>query len=175
MAKHIETGPINLTLADGGKKFVALSMYGKGKAFGAAAVLLNRQGELDAKEYVVLHLLSQSIECVLKGLLLLKDYDKYSARLQRPLGHNLVAIATAASKAFPPDPVKKSPGIKAIRKLLADEILALSNFYSKHRLRYGMVSDMFIDPRTIPHARVVRRLVAVERLAERELRRARIT
>ena len=149
MAKHIETGPINLTLADGGKKFVALSMYGKGKAFAAAAVFLNRQGELDAKEYVVLHLLSQSIECVLKGLLLLKDYDKYSPRLKSPLGHNLVAIAKTASKAFPPDPVKKSPGIKAIRKPLADEILALSNFYSKNRLRYGIVSDMFIDPRTI--------------------------
>jgi hypothetical protein len=150
----------------GGKKFVALSMYAKGKAFGAAAVLLNRKGESDAKEYVVLHLLSQSIECVLKGLLLLKDYDTYSGRLQRPLGHNLLAIATAASKTFRCHP---------IRSQLADEIRGLTNFYSKHRLRYGMVSDMFIDPRTIPHARLFHRLVAVMRLAERELRQAKIT
>jgi hypothetical protein len=161
----ITTG-VNLALADSGKKFVALSMYGKGKAFGAAAVLLNRQGDSDAKEYVVLHFLSHSIECVLKGLLLLKDCETYSGRLQKPLGHNLFKIATAASIAFGRDPV---------RGPLADEIRALSNFYSKHRLRYGMVSDMFIDPRTIPHARVFRRLVAVTRLAERELRRAHIT
>ena len=103
---------------------------------------------------------------MLKGLLILKDYDTYSGRLQRPLGHNLVAIATAASKAFRCHP---------IRSPLADEMRALTNFYSKHRLRYGMVSDMFIDPRTIPHARLFRRLVAVMRLAERELRQAKIT
>jgi len=115
VANLVITTGIELTLADGGKTRVALSMYRKGQAFGAAAVLLNRHGESDEKEYVVLHLLCQSIEGVLKGLLLLKDYDKYSGRLKKPFGHNIFKIATESSKAFAKSKCKGA-GINPMRK-----------------------------------------------------------
>jgi hypothetical protein len=62
-----------------------------------------------------------------------------------------------------------------MRAALADELCTLSEFYYTHGLRYGTVSDMFIDPHTIPREKVFRRFAATIRLAERELRRTQIT
>ncbi len=62
-----------------GKRMVAELMYAKGKSFiGAVLLLRQRQGY----EYVVLHLFCQGIEITLKGLLLIKDYDKYKGKLK---------------------------------------------------------------------------------------------
>jgi hypothetical protein len=117
-------------------------MYRKGRAFVGAAILLNKHAKShdiksDDIEYIVLHLICQSIEVVLKGLLLFKDYDKYTGHLKNAFGHNLAKVAKEASVAY---------GLNPMRGALAGEIRTLSDFYFKHRLRYGMVSDMFIDP-----------------------------
>jgi hypothetical protein len=164
-AQVVTTGVL-LALADGGKRRVSVSMYLKGRAFIGAAILLNRHAESDDIEYVVLHLFCQGMEVVLKGLLLFKNYDKYTGRLKNSFGHNLSKLAAEASLAY---------GLNPMRGAFDSEIRTLSDFYSKHRLRYGTVSDMFIDPHTISHEKVFRRLAATIRLAERELRRAQIT
>ena len=68
------------TLTVHGKRMVAESMYVKGKVFLGAAVLLRQKG---GYEFVVLHLLCQGIEVVLKGLLLAIDYDKFNPSSRR--------------------------------------------------------------------------------------------
>lgn len=145
-------------LAPAGKRLVAESMYQKGKSFLGAAILLHKKR---GHEYVTLHLLCQGMECVLKGLLLLKAYDKHMPKLKR-IGHNLERLATTARREFalrPPNPK------------LETELRHLSHLYSSHLLRYGNVRDIFVDAHTIQSDHVWRCITAVLRLAERHLRR----
>lgn len=137
-------------------------MYVKGKAFIGAAILLRQQGNSEQMDHVVLHLLCQGIEVTLKGLLLLRDYDRFIIRLRKPLGHNLFRVVKEASTAY---------GLKPSRRDVEDELCTLSNLYSQHLLRYGSGYDIFVDPRTISRERTFRRLAAVIRLTERELKR----
>jgi hypothetical protein len=142
-------------------------MYFKGKAFIGAAFLLKKQQCSDTEhvEYVVLYLLCQGIEVVLKGLLLFNNFDKYRLLLPRKvLGHNLYEIAKEVSSVY---------CLKPIRDELANELRTLTHSYSQNLLRYGGIGDIFIDPRTIPRDAILRRVAATIRLAEREMRRAR--
>jgi hypothetical protein len=171
-----------LSLAPHGKLVNADSMYLKGKAFIVAAVLLERhqrerQASSDETDYVFLHLLCQGIELVLKGLLLRKDYDKYIVRLTdnkylnqrygKPLrkdilGHNLLKIADEALRAYK---------LNSMRGALKGQLSYLSKMYLEHRLRYGsgILAD---DPHTIQHDKIVRRLLAINRLTEKYRRAA---
>ena len=133
-------------------------MYNKGKAFIGAAILLSRETASEHSDYVVLHLLCQGIELVLKGLLLDRDYDRYFPRLPRSLGHDLKKIALETASAY---------GRKLPRGGVVTELEALSTLYKQHLLRYGGVSDMHVDPRTIRRDKVLRYVTAVLRLAER--------
>lgn len=143
-----------------GKRLMALAFYHRGKSFIGAAVLLERQTGSD--KYVVLHLLCQGVEIILKALLLLLDYDKYIKQQHRH-GHDLKNVVSVAIKAF---------GLHPMRPALAQEIQALNNYYSNHLLRYDGLHDIFIDPATIESGRMLRRIAAVIRLAEREIARS---
>jgi hypothetical protein len=151
-----------MPLAPAGKQAIAASMYNKGKAFVGAAILLSRQDDSEHVDYVALHLFCQGVEIVLKGLLLCQDYDKYQARLIRPLGHNLSKIVREAATAY---------GRKPLRGGLASELESLSKLYSKHLLRYGSPHDILIDPRSIPRDKVVRYVTAMIRLVEQSVAR----
>jgi hypothetical protein len=151
-------------LANAGKRHVAVSMFRKGHGFVGAAILLRQEKERrgvrdEGFEWVVLHLLCQGIEVALKGLLLLRDYDRYRPRL-KPLGHNIYKIAEETLAAF---------GLRELRPGLAAELKQLSALYSRHLLRYGGGYDLLVNPRTIARDRVFRRLVACFHLAQREL------
>jgi len=145
-----------------GKRLVGMSMYSKGKAFVGAALLLDSQCASEPTDYVVLYLLCQGFEVTLKGLLLLRDYDRFEGRLQKPIGHNLVKLANSASKAF---------GIKPVSPALMNELAGVNSLYSSPTqfLRYGNEHDIPVDPRTVTRNRIFHRLAAVIRLAEREL------
>jgi len=138
-----------------GKRMVAESMYAKGKAFLGAAVLLRRNG---GYEYVVLHLLCQGIEIVLKGLLLAIDYDTFKPKLKQ-YGHNLLSVTDAATSAA---------GLSPLRPNIRAEMDALNQLYSRHLLRYGSGYDILVNPSTIPNRLVLRRIVALLRLIERK-------
>lgn len=140
-----------------GKQLMALALYRRGKSFIGAAVLLERQPGAD--RYVVLHLLCQGAEIILKALLLLLDYEKY-IKQQRRHGHDLNRLVEVAIKAF---------GLHAMRPKLSQEVQVLNNFYSRHLLRYDGLHDIFIDPASIESSRVFRRIAAVLRIAEREV------
>jgi hypothetical protein len=147
------------------KRRIATAMFVKGKAFAAAAILLEQKkrelAPTDAAfESVFLHLLCQAIETSLKGLLLFRNYDRYRPMLAKPLGHNLEKIIREALSAY---------GLKPLNPTMATELDQLNSFYSHHLLRYGGISDVFIDPHTIPRNKVLRRLNACFHLAEREV------
>lgn len=130
-------------------------MYAKGKAFLGAAILLRQKG---GDEFVVLHLLCQGIEITLKGLLLFIDYDKHKPKLRR-IGHKLLSASEAAAKAA---------GLSPLKRDIRVELEVLSSLYSQHLLRYGSGYDIFVNPDSIPSKRVLHRMVAVLRLAERK-------
>jgi hypothetical protein len=135
---------------------IASALYSKGRSFVGASVLLQKHG---GDEYVVLHLLCQGLEIILKALLLFLDYNKYS-KLQRKFGHDLNRVISAAIDGY---------HLRPLRPALAAEINALNDFYSKHLLRYAGLHDIFVAPGSIDGGRTVRRLAAVVRLANREL------
>ena len=158
------TVPLTATggrLTNYGKRMVAASMYAKGKYFLGAAMLLRING---GYEYVVLHLLCQGIEITLKALLLFADYDAYKPKLRKygRNGHDFSLTAIDALSAFCLSP---------LRSPLKEELQALSSLYSRHLLRYGSFHDIIVDPQAITSQRVLRRMAAVLRLAERELLR----
>lgn len=136
---------------------MALSLFSKGKSFIGAAVLLQRQPGADG--YVVLHLLCQGTQIILKSALLLLDRGRYRKPL-RKYGHNLESLAVATSQAF---------NLSPMRAPLAQELQALNQFYSNNLLRYDGLQDIFIHPATIQSDRVLRRVAAIIRLMYREL------
>ncbi|PIT03047.1 hypothetical protein TSA1_21530 [Bradyrhizobium nitroreducens] len=150
----VEFGASNLT--DHGRKLIASALYSKGRSFVGASILLRKNG---GDEYVVLHLLCQGLEIILKALLLFLDYKKYD-KLQRKLGHDLNKVICAAIEGYHLHP---------LRPALDAEVKALSNLYSKHFLRYAGLQDIFIAPNSIEGERTLRRLAAVLRLANRAL------
>jgi hypothetical protein len=156
---HISSGSGGPTIA--GKRHIALAMYVRGKAFIGSAILLKRQANSEPMHYVVLHLLCQGIEVTLKGLLLLHDYDQYKSKL-RPIGHDLWRAACEASAAF---------GFNEPDGNVAKELKELNTLYSKHLMRYSSVVDILIDPRSVASHKVLRRVGAAIRIAERELKR----
>jgi len=137
-----------------GKRMVGETMYAKGQAFVVAAALLRRNG---GYEYAVLHLLCQGVEVALKGLLLLSDYDRFKPQLVRPLGHNLLAVANAATSEFALNP---------FRPALGAELATLSTLYSKHWLRYGSGYDLLVSASTIQNQLLFRRIASVFRLVK---------
>lgn len=147
-----------MPLAIHGKRRIAYATYHKGSAFIAAALLLR---EKSGNEYVVLHLLCQGLELVLKASLLFRDYDKYRRALERrDLGHNLSRVAETARAAF---------GLRELPPPLAKELDHLSHYYSNHHLRYGGLADILVEPTSIASGMVLRRTVAVLRLFRRSL------
>ena len=139
------------------KRMIGESMYAKGKRFVAAALLLRQR---HGYEYVVLHLLCQGIEITLKGLLIMRDYDKYKDRLKRAFGHNIKKLVAAAVSEF---------NVRPLRPPLETELEMLSSLYSRQRLRYGTFYDVLVDPETIQSRLALRKIAAVIRLADRHM------
>lgn len=136
------------------KRWIAKSMYHKGMAFIRAAALLS-QGT--GNEYVVLHLVCQGIEIILKSILLNVDYDRYKSKLRR-IGHNLTLAA---------DEVAEATGFAPLKAALRSELEVLNRLYSRHLLRYGSSHDILVNAATIPFHRVMRRTFALMRLLGR--------
>jgi hypothetical protein len=154
----VASGAATLHLAPHGKRMVAESMYAKGKAFLAAALLLRQKG---GEEYVVLHLLCQGIEVTLKGLLLAVDYDTFKPKLRKfgKFGHDLVAVIDAGTTAA---------GLPSLGPIARMELETLNKLYSPNFLRYGSGYDILVDPRTIPSDQVLRHMMKVLRFIERK-------
>lgn len=134
--------------------------YRKGCHFIAAAILLR---EHEGDEYVVLHLLCQGIEIILKALLLSCNYAKYQPLLKDTYRHDLRKLMVDAQREFRLHP---------LRPAVSRELDELNKMYAQHVLRYGLVASVFIDPSSISNRLILRRALAVIRLANREFARA---
>jgi hypothetical protein len=140
------------------KSLIARGLYQKGRHFMGAAISL-RQHKGD--EYVVLHLLCQGIEIVLKAILLLRDFDKYHPLLKN-YRHDLMRLSSDALAEFKLHP---------LRRTVSKELKELNRMYSQHFLRYGLLLLISIDPNSVSSRLVQRRALAVLRLVDRELTR----
>ena len=149
-----------MPLTQYGQRLYTLSLYGKGKSFIAAGVLLRQQG---GYAYVVLHLLCQGIEICCKAFLLALDFKKYAGNTGKLYGHDLVKVVDDVLKAF--------PKLEALRPDIREELTNLNNLYKNHLLRYDSVSDILVDSKTIPNNLVFRRMAVALRVAEREFAR----
>ena len=139
------------------KRLVAESMYAKGKSFVGAALLLRKRG---GYEYVVLHLMCQGVEIVLKAILLYRNYDSYKKRLKKDFGHNLEKLVTEVLDEF---------GFDSLEEDVAMELKNLNSLYSEHLLRYGSFHDRLVNPSSIASRLVLRKIYAAIRLCDRSL------
>ncbi|WIX02892.1 hypothetical protein QK899_00210 [Pseudomonas sp. AR5] len=138
-----------------GKRLIALSMCDNGKSFIAAAMLLRRHG---GDSYPVLHLLCQGIEVLGKGSLLISCYGKHQPRLRR-YGHDLVKLTKA---------VENEIGMTILNSKIMQELENLNALYSGHYLRYASGINVLVAPESIGSYKVLRRTMALMRLAARK-------
>ena len=126
-------------------------MFGKGCAFFAGYILLRKASKSEPTEYVALQNLGQSVEIILKSLLLIKDYDKYKPLFGKKngFGHDLSKLSYEVNKVY-----RKSP----LSRQSVSQIQLFNKFYCSHRLRYGTGVDLFISPSLISRTRIVRLL-----------------
>lgn len=150
------TGRGRSRLAPHGKKLIAQAFYAKGTSFIGASILLRRQG---GDKFVVLHLLCQGLEILLKAALLFASFEKHHPEL-RKLGHNVHHLARFVCRTFNQKPLGEP---------LAAELRQLSNYYQDHLLRYGGPIDIFIDRQSVPSTFTLKRVGALLRLMRRHL------
>ena len=128
-----------------GKQLIAQQMYKKGRGYIFAALLLKKQEVFGS---VVTQLLLHGLENILKGGLLLADYEKYKPLLKYSkkkadsIGHNL-------EKAFSHFEVEFHK-IKRGKKF-DSEIKELNKYYQQHFLRYGGLADIFLSLDSLKH------------------------
>jgi hypothetical protein len=154
MATHIASAAGTASLTAYGKQVVARSMYEKGKAFLAAAILLRQR---HGYEYAVLHLICQGIEVLGKGYLLMSNYDHFKPKL-RSYGHNLLKLVAA---------IESQAKVGILQPRVRAELSTLNTLYSQHLLRYGSGYDILVSAETIPSKHVLFRTYALLRLARR--------
>lgn len=142
-----------------GKKLVAVAMYQRGKAFIAASILLRQNG---GYHYVVLHLMCQGLEIILKAFLMVSDPNKYSPKyLKKKFGHNLMNLVTETLSIY---------GLRELRPPLRSELERLNALYANHILRYADFRDVLqIHPGD--YGLIFVRMSASIHLAERQLKR----
>ena len=105
-------------------------------------------------------MICQGLEIDLKALLLFSDYDAYNSKLQHNYKHDLEKVTSAALNCFK---------LKTLDSGSAIELKALNNLYKNHLLRYASLHDVLVDPQTIPHELVLKKISAGIRLADRHL------
>ena len=79
------------------EKEIAVETLKKGENFIRTALLLRKN---NSDENVVLSMICQGIENILKGLLLSKDYVRYEPLLRRKFGKNLLRLYYRTTKEY---------------------------------------------------------------------------
>jgi len=104
------------------KRMMAEQLYVRGRHFIAAAILLHQH---DGDENVVVHLLCQGLELLLKGLLLARNFDKYQPRLKGQYGHRLTRLVCDTLAEFKSFATSAYGGVTKSRGVVCDEHLSL--------------------------------------------------
>jgi hypothetical protein len=112
------------------KQLIAREQLEVGKAFLASAGLLRKHADHEATHYVSLHLVGQGLECILKGVLLQKDFDYFYPKLRGKFGHDLEALVKFVLESF---------SIKGLDEASMAELRALNHHYKKIII-YGILA-----------------------------------
>lgn len=139
------------------KSEISKWMLYRGHSFLKSAILLKQSG---GSHDVELYNVCQGTEVVLKGLLLLKVYDKYKPLLpkRKIFGHNLVKLANAAIFEY---------GVKELSTDETNELELLNIYYNNHFLRYAGAHDIFFPATSVEYGLTIRKLMACIKIASR--------
>jgi len=140
------------------KKKIAHAWFHRGTNFLLAAKLLEEKG---GYHYVVLHLICQGLEIIIKSLLLMQNYDKYKPKL-KGMGHDLIKSVEELNEFVVKTMKIDDDTIRELEKL--------NGFYRQHYLRYGNLLDIFKDPKTIPSDLVMKYAFKLVRFGKRRFK-----
>ena len=145
------------------KRMIAEQLYVRGRHFIAAAILLHQH---DGDENVVVHLLCQVFELVLKGLLLARDFDKYQPRLKGQYGHRLARLVCDTLAEF---------NLRPLQLRHTAELQDLEQWYATNMFRYGLMQPFLANPNPFSSEIILRRIALIRRLADRVFPRPKVT
>jgi hypothetical protein len=131
------------------EKEVAVSTLKKGENFIRAALLLRKN---NSEENVVLSMICQGIENILKGLLLVKDYVKYEPLLHRKFGKNLMRLYYRTRKEY---------NITNIDSKAVNELQILAYLYKNQFLHYGHLINLLNDDKAFESGHLLRKLFQI--------------
>ena len=121
-------------LTKGGKALRAKQFLDYGLKFYGAAILL-RKNNYDGT--VTKHLVCQSLEILLKGILLKFDFDKYNGGELKKIGHDLDKCLKDYKK------YHNEFGVE-VNNEVERQIKKINPLYKKHCLRYATILSLFV-------------------------------
>jgi len=136
---------------------IAVETLKKGENFIRTALLLRKN---NSEENVVLSMICQGIENILKGLLLSKDYVRYEPLLRRKFGKNLLKLYYRTRKEYK---------IKKLDARAVNELQILAYLYKNQFLHYGHLINLLNDDRAFESGHLLRKLFQILAYVKRKI------
>jgi DNA polymerase III delta prime subunit len=128
---------------------IAVETLKKGENFIRTALLLRKN---NSDENVVLSMICQGIENILKGLLLAKDYVRYEPLLRRKFGKNLLRLYYRTRKEYK---------IKNLNARAVNELQILAYLYKNQFLHYGHLINLLNDDKAFESGHLLKKLFQI--------------
>jgi hypothetical protein len=139
------------------EKEIAVETLKKGENFIRTALLLRKN---NSDENVVLSMICQGIENILKGLLLAKDYVRYEPLLRRKFGKNLLRLYYRTTKEY---------RISNLDVRAVNELKILAYLYKNQFLHYGHLINLLNDDKAFESGHLLRKLFQILAYVKRKL------
>lgn len=139
------------------EKEIAVETLKKGENFIRTALLLRKN---NSDENVVLSMICQGIENILKGLLLSKDYVRYEPLLRRKFGKNLLRLYYRTTKEY---------RIYNLDARAVNELKILAYLYKNQFLHYGHLINLLNDDKAFESGHLLRKLFQILNYVKKKL------
>ncbi len=139
------------------EKEIAVSTLKKGENFIRAALLLRRN---NSEENVVLSMICQGIENILKGLLLSKDFVRYEPLLRKKFGKNLLRLYYRTRKEY---------NITNLDSRAVNELQILAYLYKNQFLHYGHLINLLNDDKAFESGHLLKKLFQILAYVKRKI------
>jgi hypothetical protein len=139
------------------EKEIAVETLKKGENFIRTALLLRKN---NSDENVVLSMICQGIENILKGLLLSKDYIRYEPLLRRKFGKSLLRLYYRTRKEYK---------IKNLDARAVNELQILAYLYKNQFLHYGHLINLLNDDRAFESGHLLKKLFQILAYVKRKI------
>ncbi len=128
---------------------IAIATLKKGENFIRTALLLRKN---NSEENVVLSMICQGIENILKGLLLVKDFVRYEPLLRRKFGKNLLRLYYRTRKEY---------NISNLDARAVNELQILAYLYKNQFLHYGHLINLLNDDKAFESGHLLKKLFQI--------------